>query len=424
MPKRITKEEQRLNIFPHIIINAVNECNALFELFVNEMSSLGKQSHQDIKELKEYLNLNEIGVEHGQLVIPIRKYKKYKELSKRTFQNSRMIEMCPKFTISHLVQIYDSFLTKMLSETLFFYPGVFSLCDKALKLEMIKDDKSVDAVKKRFISYQIEEIMRDSHLKQIEWIDKKFKTSIKSFNMIKDFLLLTELRNIVIHNNGKINGIFKSNLKKFGLDVSGYKINTAASLDYKTIVQSFDAVISLMVMIYASLCCKVFKKEELLITAVNNEIIYEYLSERNYRKVHLLSTLLIYSGLNIPQGTLDVVKINLAIAYMNSSIDKYKEIVEELSSNDDDIKLARAVLLEQYDLAANLFKKQGKNEVLYRGSFEWPLFDNFRKTEIFKNTFKEVFGEDFDIIKEPETALEEKEIIVSPNNKLDMKDAS
>ena len=422
MAKRVTKEEQRFKIFPKIIINAVNECKALFELFYNEMSSLGKQYNEDYKELKKYLE--KMNVEHGQRVIPIRKYKKYDELNKRVYQDLRMIEMCPKFTLSHLVQIYDSFLTKMLSETLFFYPGVFSLCDKALKLEMIKDDKSVDAVKKRFISYQIEEIMRDSHLKQIEWIDKKFKTSIKSFKMIKDFLLLTELRNIVIHNNGKINGIFKSNLKKFGLDVSGYKINTVASLDSKIMLQSFDAVISLMVMIYASLCCKVFKKEEQLIAAVNNEVIYEYLSERNYRKVHLLSTLLIHSGLNIPQGTLDVIKVNLAIAYMNSSIDKYKEIVEDLSAEDNDIKLARAVLLEQYDLAAILFKEQGKNDVLYRGSFEWPLFENFRKTEVFKNAFKEVFGEDFDIIKEPEIALEEKEIIVSPDDKLDMKDAS
>ncbi len=416
MAKIKTKEEQHFEIFPSIIVNAINECNALYELFFNQMASLGKKYNQDFKELKKYFE--EIGVEKGELSIPLRKYKKYKELSKKAFQDSRMIKMCPKFTISHLVQIYDSFLTKMLSETLFFYPGVFSLCEKALKLEKFKEDKSIDDVKRRFISFQVEELMRDSHVKQIEWIDKKLKTSIKSIASFKDFIFLTELRNIIIHNNGKINGIFKANLKKAGIHTSSYKNNTDIKLDIETINKSFDAVISLMVMIYASICCKLFKKEEPLITVLNNGIIYEYLSERNYRKVHLLASLLIDSGLIIHLGTLDVVKVNLAIAYMNSSINKYKNIVEELSDDNKDISLARAVLLEQYDLAAEIFKGLGNSKELYRGSFEWPLFDNFRKTEIFKQAFKEVFDEEFEIVREPETILEEPKTI--PNADADM----
>lgn len=416
MSKIKTKEEQRLEIFPKIIINAVDECNALFELFFNEMSSLGKKYNQDYKELKAFFE--DMGVEKGHRYIPLRKYKRYKELSKKTFQGAKMLEMCPKFTLSHLVQIYDSFLTKMLSETLFYYPGVYGLCDKALKLEIIKEDKDIDEVKKKFISYQIEEVMRGSHIKQLEWMDKKLKTSIQSFGLLKDFILLTELRNIIVHNNGKINGIFKTNLKKAGIKVAHYKNNSLADLNVQIIVQSFNAVIALMIMIYSSLCCKIFKKDKELITCINNDIIYEYLSERNYNKVHLLSTLLIDSKLELPQDTLDIIKVNLAIAYKNSSIDKYKQLIEEISSDNNDIKLAREVLLEQYDLAANTFKGLGESKELYRGSFEWPLFDSFRKTEIFRKAFKEVFNEDFENVKEPETVLEEKEIIVEPKEEI------
>lgn len=410
MTRKATKEEQRKTIFPPIITDAVNECNSLFKLFLNEMTSLAKKYNKDFKELK--LFVDEIGVkEDGLISIPYRKFKKYKELSKKVYQDECMIKMCPKFTLSHLVQIYDSFLSKLLMEVFFFYPGVSSLCDKALKLEMIKNESNVDEIKRKFISYQIEEIMRDSHNNQIEWIDKKLKTSIKkSFKMMREFVFLTELRNIIIHNNGKVNSIFKTNLKKSGWDVSKYNNNEEVDLTLEIVKQSFDTVISLMITIYISLCNKLFKKEEDLVTCINDDIIYEYLLEQNYNKVSLISNLLMDIGLNILQGVLNVVKVNLAIAYRNSSIDKYKEIITGLGDDTTGDKLARAVLLEQYDLAACIFKEMGNNEGLYRGSFEWPLFDKFRKTEPFKNAFKEVFGEEFEMLKEPEAIFEEKEI--------------
>lgn len=406
MAKKLTKEEKNEKTFPPILTSSIEECNALFDLFLQQTNDLVEKYSRDYRKLEE--NIKFLPEENGKLQIPLRKYRHYKLLSEAVSQDEKMIEMCPKFTISHLVQIYDIFLTRFLTEILLVYPGVESVCDKALKMEHHKDAKTLEDVKLAYIKMQVEELMRDSHINQIKWIDKKLKTDLEKFPFLKDFVFLTELRNIIIHNDGIINGIFKSNLKKFGIDVSGYKLNARLSISYDIMQRSFSCIIAFIVFIYASLCRKILKKEDALCSVINDSIIYEYLCEHKYKRVHLLATLLLESDIKLPKETEDTIKVNLAIAYKKSNNDKYKNIASGLESEECDIQLAKAVLLDDYETAVKLFKDLGCGAKFYRGSFEWPLFDGFRDMEEFKQAFKEIFGEDFDDINESEVLNKEK----------------
>lgn len=52
--------------------------------------------------------------------------------------------------------------------------------------------------------------------------------------------------------------------------------------------------------------------------------------------------------------------------------------------------------MEEYDDAFELMKKIGKSDDMRFGYAEWPLFNNFRKTQSFKDIYKEIYGCDYE----------------------------
>ena len=400
------KRENKHSRLSKILLNSINECLALFDLFISEMENVFKRYDKDFKQLDSFFATIEKEGENRK--IPISKIKKYQEYSENVQQDEKMIQMCPKFTISHLIQIYDIFYTSFISEILFDYRGLSGLCDNPLTLEYHKEAKNLEDIKRNYIKIKLEELMRDTHGKQIEWIDKKLKTKIKEeFPLFNTFILVTEVRNIIVHNDGIINNIFKSKLKKYGIDISTYKLNTKFELNPKKMAQFFECIISLIIYLYVALCSKLFAKENELFMVINNDIVYKFLSEGKYRYVQLITDCILNGKLKIPNGIKDILSINLAIAYKKSNIETYITIVNNINSEGEDVKLAKAILLGDYDNAVKIFNSLKPDDMLYRGSFEWPLFDDFRKSKVFKEAFKEKFNQDFDEMYEIDEPIEE-----------------
>ena len=59
------------------------------------------------------------------------------------------------------------------------------------------------------------------------------------------------------------------------------------------------------------------------------------------------------------------------------------------SNCENQFKLARDVLLENYDDACLMMEQLDKDEMLY-AYIEWPLFKRFIKTQQFKEKFKSI----------------------------------
>jgi len=74
----------------------------------------------------------------------------------------------------------------------------------------------------------------------------------------------------------------------------------------------------------------------------------------------------------------------------------------------DKFKLASEVLLDNFDNASKIMKKIGNaGDITQTAYRSWPLFTDFRKTELFKSTYKFVFDEDFSIIERPLKYIDE-----------------
>ena len=69
---------------------------------------------------------------------------------------------------------------------------------------------------------------------------------------------------------------------------------------------------------------------------------------------------------------------------------------------------AIAILEDRYDDAEKLMRSPSvRDEITEEGFKEWPLLRDFRKTEIFQNTYKELFGKDYgeELIEEAEREI-------------------
>ena len=72
------------------------------------------------------------------------------------------------------------------------------------------------------------------------------------------------------------------------------------------------------------------------------------------------------------------------------------EIINKLdfTSCDNRYKFAKFVLLDEYEKAATFMKLYNSGEWKFYYC-KWPLFKWFIETDIFKNTYQAIFGEDF-----------------------------
>jgi hypothetical protein len=97
--------------------------------------------------------------------------------------------------------------------------------------------------------------------------------------------------------------------------------------------------------------------------------------------------------------------VNLAQAYKWSSDEKRcQEIIraEDWSAAPLDLKLAVAVLKDEYEEAVLLMKKIGTSgEVAKKDYQEWPLFKSFRSTKQFVAAYREIFKTEIEISDVP-----------------------
>ena len=76
--------------------------------------------------------------------------------------------------------------------------------------------------------------------------------------------------------------------------------------------------------------------------------------------------------------------------------DKCKEIIEgvDWSSSSNKFKIAVSVLTDDYEKATEVMLEIGKEGSICKEDYmDWPLFQEFRKSEEFLKTFEELFGE-------------------------------
>ena len=311
--------------------------------------------------------------------------------------------------IMMLLVKYEEAISGIYKYLLEAFPQAY-LSDKSITYsELVSYESDIKEIKKRFIDKEIEEFMRcplSEWYKSFESKQKaKFYYETMEFEKFKEIYYR---RNLIVHNQGVINEVYKKNI----LNSDG-EIGEHLEINNEYLKQAFLVTKKILIGTVWGL-----RK-----TADDIEELNSYLSEYGYaclknKKWNLAEY--IYSMLLKDEKQRDVAKmcqqVNYWIAVKNEKgIKEIEDSVKKLdvTAMKSQFVVAKYALLDEFEKVSESLESAIINEIPAWCVKEWPLFNQYRKSEQYRK-FVEKHEELFETIEyEPnnETIGEKEDII-------------
>lgn len=293
---------------------------------------------------------------------------------------SQMLDIHNSNALISLLIRFESFLTDYFEWLIREYPNKY-LSEKNIKYsELIKFD--FENLQRELTVEAANSIMSqplDEWLKIIK--SHKFDIGILS-NYLNEFTEIYYRRNLIVHNNGRVNRQYLAGAKK---DETEHPLGEWLVTDKLYVLKSFDVVIIIVYgLLYASLKGNKDDKTEYLEFLFNSG--FGHMMKSDWSISAFVFDLLINDDAQ-EEMEQKLSLINYWISLKNMGrFSEIKDVIEnsDFSAMDVTIRLAKEILLENYETAVPLL-----DEALLTGMTPdmvrtWPLFIQFRKTAYYK----------------------------------------
>jgi hypothetical protein len=248
------------------------------------------------------------------------------------------------------------------------------------------------------VDREIETVTRGDRLEQLNFISKKFNLDIDLKDQaVKDLVELTERRNLLTHNAGKVNEQYLGNCRDAGITVD-CKLGDRLSVDrayYKAAVVTATEVL-------VKTC--VFTWRKLVPEELNQAMSrLNFLGYRLVQKTEydLARRLLHFGVYHCPSGT-DEVRRMMIVNYANAlklsgDVAGALKVVDAHDWTASSLKFVVSVAAVRDDIGAviKLMEQASKTGDLGLAEFRtWPVFRPMRSNAEFRTAFKRIFGKD------------------------------
>ncbi|HXO37179.1 MAG TPA: hypothetical protein VN872_01000, partial [Candidatus Acidoferrum sp.] len=249
------------------------------------------------------------------------------------------------------------------------------------------------------VEKEIESLLRKSHTEQIEWLEKKFDIKLRvDLPIWPTFVELTERRNLCVHNNAVVSRQYIDICKKHNVDIGNIELGEHLKVTPKYFSTAYKAIFEIGVKLGQVLWRKAVPGQALDTDNSLLGITYSLLTEERYDLAQVL--------LNFADTTLQkrhanemariAFLINRALAYyLDGNKAECTRILntQDWTATSDAFRLAERILNDDFESACDLMEKIGDTKFPHKADYlHWPLFAEFRKTPLFKETFSRVFG--------------------------------
>ena len=385
---RRASKEMKINRFGYLV-------DYYFSILAaNDKKTMEKDSFKNLeKYVKTYVTIQQ-PIENGCIVYQLQNI----EVLKKVKTNLNIKEASMLFrryydmgvihsgnTLIMLLIRFEEFFSEVLKIIYDLYPQKY-LDNKMISYIEIQNS-APNNVRRTILDREIEMLMRDSYSK---WFDILFEHKIDLSACETELKQLKELyarRNIIVHNGGIVN---KAYLNQSGSNY--YKIGDPVTVDEKYLKAAFNCIKIIMFTIVIQ-SEKLLKKGHIYFEEIFN-IAFEELSSKNY----LVSRSAFYLLMNHPKLSDEyhnMSRINFWISEKETGLDRINEIKKfDVSALENRFKLAKLILLEEYEEANEIIEEEIDNNQFSVSMFEWPLFIHYIKSNSFtnlKNNKKEFF---------------------------------
>jgi hypothetical protein len=312
-----------------------------------------------------------------------------------------------------LVSQYDAFLGNLLRNAFYLKPEMLNTSQRQLTFAELAAFGSLDAAREYVIEKEVETVLRSSHSDQFEWMESRFGIPLrKELASWPCFIEVTERRNLFVHCDGVVSNqylaVCKAHSAHSAPPAPGDILGVSPAYFDSAYRCLFELGIKLGQVLWRKLSSDQLKQADDNLIQMGFDLL-------NEERFQLAKELFTFGSKVLKKHSSDIARrvmvINHAIALKALKDDHFKQLIdqEDWSACSDDFQLAVAVLHGRNEDAAKIMKAIGKKGKLSENEYKtWPLFRDFRRTDAFKNSYRQIFGHEFMIEESTETPASRK----------------
>ena len=316
-------------------------------------------------------------------------------------QKSKPFAVIEKSLFMYIFSSYDCFIGELLADIYRKKPELFNSINASVPVNEILKYNSFDEFKETVLMNDIEAFRRNSYIEQFKDLENRFNIELRKFDRWPYFIEAGQRRNIMTHCGGLVSEQYIKVCTKEGYVFNPpLKVGDMLGGGTKYFGNSCDLMMEVGLKLGQTLWRKIFPEEIEEADKHMTSVIYENLCMGKWKRAEIYgeyacSQKKVSSDL---RRRMDVINYAIALKY-GGKFDEAKKKLKEMDWTGclSEFMLAEAVLMERYEDAGNIMKLIGEKGVLIsEPSYHmWPLFREFRGTEIFLQTYENIYGRPF-----------------------------
>jgi hypothetical protein len=305
-----------------------------------------------------------------------------------------------------MVSQFDAYIGDLLRTIYEINPDKLKQSDHKFNFAELQAIGSIEAAKEQIIETKIENCLRDSHQDQFKEIASSIGVSnLKDFDNWPYFVEITQRRNLFVHSNGVVSNQYLSICKDEKVQLGELKKGDQLEVDRSYFNKAYEVFYEVAVKLsQMTMRVLLLKKDKTCLEEIDKCMItntFDLIVDGRYDVAIELANFALGERFNHNNKDRMYLVLNRAQAYKwNGDEKKCQEMLaeEDFSACSSELKCPKYALEDNLDKVCEMMRSCGKNsEILKPEQYRtWPIFKGVRDKDKFRDTFKSIFGEDFD----------------------------
>jgi hypothetical protein len=414
--------QEQLNNNLHRLLRHLDSIKDTLPMVVLLLQPYNKKANLKFQEFIEN-NTDEIEDEDGKKGINVKpeEVRIFEQLSKISTTSNLAMKIIPESLFVSLISQYDAYLNDLLKILFEIRPEYINNSERELTFSQLTKFDSIESAREYVVEKEVDTILRKSHSEHFDYLENKLRMTLrKDLPIWQTFIEITERRNLFVHCDGIVSNQYLKVCSDHKCNIENVKINDRLKVDAAYFGKAYECIYEISTKLTHTIWRKLFKDDFEDADKQLNEICYSLLISRQYKLADILLDFAFKQTKHFNDLTKNIFIVNKSLSlHLQGKNDLAKEVInsKDWSASSDDFKLAHLIINEKHDEICALMKKIGKNGDVDRLEYKsWPLFYKLRNEDKFKETYKEIFGEEYTVIEIPKKPVQELiEDVISKN---------
>ena len=386
----------------------IENINCLYDSFEYSEGMLRSQKIEAQKEYNAFMKTLPVRPGDGpvKLVIPAGKERQYQHLERKVKRSQESSKLLLRSYVVSMVSQFDAYIGDLLRTIYEINPDKLKQSDHKFNFAELQAIGSIEAAKEQIIETKIENCLRDSHQDQFKEIASSIGVSnLKDFDNWPYFVEITQRRNLFVHSNGVVSNQYLSICKDEKVQLGELKKGDQLEVDRSYFNKAYEVFYEVAVKLsQMTMRVLLLKKDKTCLEEIDKCMItntFDLIVDGRYDVAIELANFALGERFNHNNKDRMYLVLNRAQAYKwNGDEKKCQEMLaeEDFSACSSELKCPKYALEDNLDKVCEMMRSCGKNsEILKPEQYRtWPIFKGVRDKDKFRDTFKSIFGEDFD----------------------------